>query len=72
MPFRSLLNMLRIKDAKRLLAKSDMNHYSIEGISSMVGYRNLSTFNRNFKNETGLTPSYFQSRSQTILKKTSR
>ena len=60
MPFRSLINKLRIEEARQLLIDPKFAHYSIEGIATSVGYRNISSFNSAFKRETGLTPSYFR------------
>ena len=59
--FRVLLNKLRINEARKMLIDDKFSHYSIEGIATSVGYRNLSSFNSAFKKETGITPSYFRS-----------
>jgi AraC-like DNA-binding protein len=54
------LNHIRIESAKALLADPKNHYLSIEGISKTVGFSSISTFNSNFKLETGLTPSYFR------------
>ena len=45
---------LRIEKAKELLRRSDD---PIDSIAQAVGYTNTLSFRRNFKEETGLTPS---------------
>lgn len=59
-PFRTLVNHLRIQEARTLLLDKKYAHYSIEGIATSVGYRNISSFNSAFKKETGITPSFFR------------
>lgn len=61
-PFRTLVNHLRIQEARTLLLDKNYAHYSIEGIATSVGYRNISSFNSAFKKETGITPSFFRKR----------
>ncbi|MEO9533139.1 MAG: helix-turn-helix transcriptional regulator [Crocinitomicaceae bacterium] len=58
--FRSVVNKLRIEEARSLLINPDYENYSIEGVAVTVGYRNISSFNSAFKRETGITPSYFR------------
>lgn len=60
MNFSKWINEVRIQQSRRLLVSPDYMHYSIEGISSMVGFHSVSSFNANFKSITGLTPSYFR------------
>ncbi|NQV01428.1 MAG: AraC family transcriptional regulator, partial [Bacteroidia bacterium] len=43
-----------------LLSDNKYNHISIEGIGQMVGFVSRSVFYQNFKNLTGITPSYFR------------
>lgn len=64
--FRTLINKLRIEKSVKLLSDSSFNHYSIEGIAKEVGYKNLSTFNKNFKTLIGVTPSFFKKQSQQL------
>jgi YesN/AraC family two-component response regulator len=59
-PFRTLINNKRIELAKVLLLEESYQHYSIEGIGQTIGYLNKSTFYKNFKFITGVTPSFFQ------------
>ena len=52
--FRKLLNEYRIASARELLIETDL---SIERIAGECGYEALCSFNRNFKEITGTTPS---------------
>lgn len=54
------INGIRVSAARKLLASSDFDHYSIDGIAKMVGYTSISSFNSSFKKITGLTPSQFK------------
>ena len=62
--FSVLINQLRVKKAREMLIDNEYTHYSIEGISTSVGFNSISTFNTCFKKETGITPSYFRKKSQ--------
>ncbi len=57
--FNTFLNKYRIKEACSLLSKTDMKLTTIEAISLQVGFNSTSTFNKSFKNEIGITPSYY-------------
>lgn len=57
MTFSDLVRRLRIANACRLLDSTDS---SIADISAAVGYRNLANFNRQFRSETGYTPSAYR------------
>lgn len=62
------INEVRINASRKLLASSEYDHYSIEGISKMVGYTSISSFNSSFKKITGLTPSRFKNHESFLLK----
>lgn len=51
------INQFRIEKACKLLVNSS---YSVEVISSKVGFRSMTTFYRNFKNQKGCTPYWFR------------
>lgn len=57
--FTGFINELRIREAQRLMAQKEYQNYSIEGISSIVGFKSKSVFNVAFKKYTGVTPSYY-------------
>ena len=55
--FRKLLNEYRIANARHLLTQTDL---SISQIAGECGYESLCSFNRNFKEQTGTTPSAYR------------
>ena len=58
--FNTLLNNYRIKEALRRM--NDAEHYgrySVEGISTDVGFRSRTSFTTSFKRVTGLTPTEY-------------
>ena len=57
--FRKLLNEYRIANAKELLTQTD---FPIERIAGECGYESLCSFNRNFKELVGTTPSAYRKR----------
>lgn len=57
--FNSFINALRIREAQIMMADERYKSYSIEGISSTVGFNTKSVFNNSFKKITGVTPSYY-------------
>jgi len=58
--FRQLLAFYRINHAKRLLM--DKNDINIMTVAQSCGYTAINTFNRTFKNITGMTPTKFKIR----------
>lgn len=57
--FRALLNEYRISHAKYLLLTSQS---SISRIADECGYESLCSFNRNFKEQSGMTPTAYRER----------
>lgn len=55
--FPQLLNEKRVEDAKRLLQQTDA---PVRIIAAEVGFNSISSFNRIFRDMTGLTPSVFR------------
>ncbi len=55
----TFINRYRIKEARRLLTTTDMKKMTIEAIAKNVGFNTINTFNKVFKNEFGITPSYY-------------
>lgn len=60
-----LLNERRVEDAKQLLVETDA---AIKLIASEVGFNSTTSFNRAFREATGLTPSAFRSRNREIAR----
>ncbi|NOU92660.1 helix-turn-helix domain-containing protein [Paenibacillus sp. LMG 31456] len=55
--FSEHINAVRIRKAKELLA---LNELSVQDISSLIGYRNVTSFIRMFKKMTGMPPGEFR------------
>jgi AraC-like DNA-binding protein len=62
--FSSLINELRVKEARRLLSDAQNNHLTIEAIAHKVGFNSIPSFNIAFKKFTGVSPSFFKTSSQ--------
>lgn len=58
--FYKFVNSYRINEVKEKLKDSKYDHYSILGIAFESGFNSKSTFNKIFKEETGLTPSEYK------------
>jgi AraC-like DNA-binding protein len=58
--FYQFVNELRIKEAIELLKNPDKYLYTIESISQKAGFKSKSSFNKFFKEITGMTPSEFR------------
>ncbi len=57
--FRSFLNGYRIRAALRLLSEPDATKYTIESVSTIVGYKSRSTFHTAFQEITGVSPGFY-------------
>lgn len=58
--FFEFVNEFRIQEFKRLVANPQHKHISILGLAMDAGFNSKASFNRIFKNSTGLTPSEFR------------
>jgi AraC-like DNA-binding protein len=58
--FYKFVNSYRIKEVQVKLKDSKYDHYSILGIAFESGFNSKSTFNKIFKEETGMTPSEYK------------
>ena len=57
--FVNLVNKYRVKQAKKLLIDEENKNITLEAIGMEAGFKSTSTFNRVFKAETGVTPSFY-------------
>lgn len=57
--FNSILNKYRVKEAKMLFRQNALDNYTMAAIGEMCGFTSISVFNRSFKKETGITPTFF-------------
>ncbi|MEZ4992456.1 MAG: helix-turn-helix domain-containing protein [Saprospiraceae bacterium] len=60
--FYQLINEYRVKEFQRLLWEPDSSQFTILGLAYAAGFNSKSSFNRVFKEITGLTPSQYQRR----------
>jgi AraC-like DNA-binding protein len=58
--FYKLINEFRVEEVKEMLANSAFSHYSVLGIGLECGFNSKTSFNRIFKEETGLTPTEYK------------
>ena len=58
--FFEFINEYRIEEFKKLAVDPKNKHFSILGLAMDAGFNSKATFNRFFKNSTGLTPSVFR------------
>jgi len=59
MNFFNYVNEQRVNFVKQMLIDSDFDKFSLMGIAEEAGFNSKSSFNRIFKNETGMTPSQY-------------
>lgn len=62
--FKDIVNSMRVKEAKKLLADESLNHLTLEAIAEMAGFNSVSNFNASFKKNARETPSEFKKRIQ--------
>ncbi|RDV25175.1 AraC family transcriptional regulator [Alteromonas aestuariivivens] len=60
MRFNSLVNTLRIDEAKKLISSTPSDELNILAISFEVGFNSKTVFNSSFKTMTGMTPSEYK------------
>jgi len=58
--FNNFVNEYRVKEARKMILKSDYQQFTIEAIGQMVGFHSKASFNTAFKKFTGVTPSFFR------------
>lgn len=58
--FFEFVNEYRVKEFKKLVANPKNKHISLLGLAMDAGFNSKASFNRIFKNSTGLTPSEFK------------
>ena len=58
--FFEFVNLLRVEEAKRMLASGEHQHLNISAIGFEAGFNSVSAFNTAFKKYTSLTPSQYR------------
>lgn len=64
--FFNFINMYRVEEAKSMLLDPKMTQYSILGVAFEAGFNSKTSFNKTFKQFTGVTPTDFK-KSSTAL-----
>ncbi len=62
--FKSFINEFRVNKAIELLKNNTQEQYTMAAISEMAGFTSVSVFNRSFKENVGVTPSFFSEKSK--------
>ena len=60
--FNDYVNSWRVEETKRLLSQADKQDLGLLEIAFDAGFNSKATFNRVFKQTTGLTPSEYRQR----------
>lgn len=58
--FYKLINEFRVEEVKEMLVDPSFSHYTVLGIGLECGFNSKTSFNRIFKEETGLTPTEYK------------
>jgi AraC-like DNA-binding protein len=58
--FYKLINEFRVEEVKEMLVNPAFSHYTVLGIGLECGFNSKTSFNRIFKEETGLTPTEYK------------
>ncbi|ETN94824.1 AraC family transcriptional regulator [Zhouia amylolytica] len=64
--FYQFINLYRVNEAQKLMKNPNYNEYKILAIGYEAGFKSKTSFNRVFKNHTGLTPSAYRQDNTTI------
>ncbi|NLR92114.1 helix-turn-helix domain-containing protein [Flammeovirga agarivorans] len=67
MNFNEFISHYRIKEAKKLLRSDEGTNLKLEFLAKESGFNSKSTFNRAFKEKTGLTPSQYRESNKKAL-----
>ncbi len=60
MSFYDMINAYRVNEVKQRISDSKFEHYTLLGIALESGFQSKSSFNRVFKNKTGMSPSEYK------------
>jgi len=65
--FYDYINLMRVEEFKRVAILSENQKFSLMGLAYNCGFNSKTSFNRNFKNTTGLSPSEYLKKSNILL-----
>jgi AraC-like DNA-binding protein len=66
--FFDYVNSMRVEEFKQLVAKPENQNFTLLSIAYECGFNSKTSFNRNFKNSTGKSPSAYLKEIQITLK----
>jgi AraC-like DNA-binding protein len=64
--FFNFINMYRVEEAKSMLLDPKMEQYSVLGVAFEAGFNSKTSFNKTFKQVTGVTPTDFKKSSPVL------
>ena len=62
--FKELVNQFRVEEVKQRLSSGEFDHLSLVAIAMDSGFNSKATFNRVFKQQTGISPSEYRANHQ--------
>ena len=65
--FYDYINWLRVEEFKSLVVRPESQQYTLLSLAHECGFNSKTTFNRNFKKVTGLSPSEYLSKAEITL-----
>ncbi len=65
--FYDYINALRIEEFKRVAGQPESQKFTLLGLAHNCGFNSKTSFNRNFKNATGLSPSEYLKQAHILL-----
>ena len=65
--FYDYINLRRVEEFKRIASLPENQRYTLLGLANDCGFNSKTSFNRNFKNATGLSPSEYLKQANILL-----
>jgi AraC-like DNA-binding protein len=66
-PFYDYVNFLRVEEFKRIVSLPENQKFNLLGLAHNCGFNSKTSFNRNFKNSTGLSPTEYLNQAHILL-----
>jgi YesN/AraC family two-component response regulator len=65
--FYDYINIKRVEEFKRLVSLPENQRFNLLGLANISGFNSKTSFNRNFKNATGLSPTEYLKQANILL-----
>jgi YesN/AraC family two-component response regulator len=65
--FYDYINQKRVEEFKRVASLPENQKYTLLGLANDCGFNSKTSFNRNFKNATGLSPTEYLKKANILL-----